>query len=79
MNQDLPRGESIGNARQNRSSMGVILIATLLGGLVGSYMWGPDVRENATPAPYVVTFALTALPVLIVLLLGRIAFFSTRK
>ena len=63
--------ESGGNLKPARLSIGVMLIVTLIGGFVGSYVWGPSVREHATPSPYVVAFAFGALLVLVVLLLSR--------
>jgi hypothetical protein len=63
--------KSGGNLKPARLSIGVMLIVMLIGGLVGSYVWGPSVRENATPAPYVVAFAFAALLVLVFLLLSR--------
>ncbi len=76
MSPDENPAESGGNVKPARlsigvMSIGVMLIVTLIGGFVGSYVWGPSVRENATPSPYVVAFAFGALLVLVVLLLSR--------
>ena len=78
MSLDENPAESGGNVKPARLSIGVMLIVTLIGGFVGSYVWGPSVRENATPSPYVVAFAFGALLVLVVLLLSRFVLRLTR-
>ena len=47
----------------------IVILATFVGISIGSFIFGPDVREHATPAPYVVAFAFSSLVCFVVSLL----------
>ena len=66
------------NSKSSHSIWLGLILPVIAGGLVGSFVFGPYVAHNATPAPYVVAFGFGGIASLLITIVLR-SFWRAKK